>query len=566
MKNMKHKLSALVLSLLVSAAAVLFAVPAYAAGASISLVANKAMVANGGSLIVAVYMNGGGSAINGVEADISYPASKLQYVGVNYSGSAFEISASGGGGDGAITLDRGTTSSVGGAGLVATITFKALVSSGSAAISVGGNSALVTDGNAVSFAPGGVSVNFGQLAASAPASTSSSSAAPEPPAPPKDTTPPVITKVKVKSKTPYNALIDWTTDEPSDSVVDYGLDANYGLSASQTGATTTHEVSLSSSFLTPKALLHFRVKSADASGNVQTGIDQTLQLPGVPVTVVVRADNGKPQPNADVTLDNQTATTDAKGQANLTASLGSKQVVITYNGFTVRRPITVARAVKPLPPFQLDMAKQPLNHWMLTSFGLVLIVLTLLGLDLVLFGSTFVMKLVGWRHRGSSRSLAAAYVTDDAGTSLFSTLDQKVDRLSVAPVSASTTLSGTTTTPPAPVITTHRTDLMVNDMLPTTAPAHSQVASAPIIKTDSIIIVTDVTPLVQSRPVSDSILAPLVAKQSSQHISKQSVITETDNFPAASVAERLKTRASSKATSVKPIKTKKSTAASGNKP
>jgi hypothetical protein len=548
MKNMKQKFSALVLSLLVSAAAVLSAVPAYAAGASISLVANKATVANGSSLIVAVYMNGGGSPINGIEADISYPASKLQYVGVNYSGSAFEISASGGGGDGAITLDRGTTSSVSGAGLVATITFKALAGSGSAAISVGGNSALVTDGNAVGFAPGGVSVNFGQVAAAAPsASAPSAPVAAEPPAPPKDTTPPAITKVTVKSKTPYSAVIDWTTDEPSDSAIDYGLDANYGLSASQAGATTAHEVSLSSSFLTPKALLHYRVKSADSSGNVKTGTDQTLQLPGVPVTVVVRADNGKPQPNADVTLDNQTVTTDAKGQANLTASLGSKQVVITYNGVTVRRPITVGRATKPLPPYQLDLAKQPLNHWMLTSVGLIIIVLTLLGLDLVLFGSTFAMKLVRWRHRGSSDALAAAHVTHDSGTALFSTLSS--------------------TTPPAPVIATHshQTDLTVDDVEPAATSAPTLTASAPIISTDGNSIVANDAPAMRLQPLSAPILMPDSTQQSLEQTPKQIVITEADTLPTAPALQRLKPRSSLTA-ATKPGKSKKSTVASGKKP
>ena len=529
MKNIKQKFSALALSLLVTGAAVLSALPVYAAGASISLIANKATVASGGSLIVAVYMNGGGSLINGIEADISYPASKLQYVGVNYSGSAFEISASGGGGDGAITLDRGTTSNVSGAGLVATITFKALVGSGSAAINVGGNSALVMDGNAVGFAPGGVNVNFGQVAAATPSVTSS---APEPPAPPKDTTPPVITKVIVKAKTPYSAVINWTTDEPSDSAIDYGLDGNYGLSASQAGATTTHEVSLSSSFLTPKALLHFRVKSADSSGNVQTGTDQTLQLPGVPVTVVVRADNGKPQPNADVTLDNQTTTTDAKGQANLTASLGSKQVIITYNGVTIRRPITVGRATKPLPPYQLDLAKQPLNHWMLTSVGLIVVVLTLLGLDLVLFGSTFAMKLVRWRHRGyhTSQSLAAVHVTHDSGTALFSTLDQRVNNLAAAPAITR-------------VVATHRTDLIVNDMLPASTHMPSQTSRAAVVRTDTNQMFTDVT----------------------KQVPKQTVVADTDNPPATAVVQRLKTRASSDI-ALKPSKTKKSTLAKVNKP
>jgi hypothetical protein len=225
--------------------------------------------------------------------------------------------------------------------------------------------------------------------------------APVAPAPPKDTTAPVISIVKIKTSTPYSAVITWTTNEPADASVDYGLDDKYGLSVSLPGLGTSHEVTLNSSFLTPKALLHFRVKSADGAGNVQTASDQPLQLPGVPVSIVIRGEDGKPQPDAIVTLDNQTATTDVKGQATLRSSLGSKQVVITYGGVTVRRPIVVDRSTKPLPPYKLDLTKQPLNHWMLTSAGLLVVVLTLLAIDAVLFGSTFVLKLISWRRRSA---------------------------------------------------------------------------------------------------------------------------------------------------------------------
>ncbi len=483
MKHIKQTFAAFCLSLLVTAAAVLSAVPVYAAGASITLVANKATLANGGSLIVAVYMNGGGNPINGVEADLSYPASKLQYVGVNYSGSAFEITASGGGGDGAISIDRGTTGSVSGSGLIATLTFKAIANSGSAAISVGGNSALVNSGTAVGFVPGGVSVNFSDYVAPAPSATAVTPTAPVAVAPPKDTTPPAISALKVKSLTPYTAVIDWTTDEPADSTVDYGLDTNYGLSASQPAMTTSHEISLASSFLTPKALLHYRVKSADAAGNVQTGTDQALQIPGVPVTIVVRGNDGQPQAGADVTLDNQTTTTGSNGQAMLSSSLGSKQVVITYGGVTIRRPIHVGRSAKPLPPYKLDLAKQPLNHWMLTSIGLIVVVLTLLALDAALFGSTFIMKLV--RSRRYHAPIAASPAADlNPNTSLLTSLQRD---LQLKPEDQTNI-----TTPAAPI-------------------------SVPLVKSISV---TDAAPTLPTAPVAPT-------------------LPET---PAAAVAERLKPR------------------------
>jgi hypothetical protein len=414
MKTLKQKFSALSLIVLVSLASVMSTVPVYAAAASITLSGNRSQVAAGGSYVVAVYMNGGGTPINGVEADVSYSSSQFQYIGISYGGSPFSVQAGAKDVGGVIDIPVGTISPISGSALVATLTFRALASSGSASFGIASSSSLVNanDNSAVDFGTGGDSVKFG-TAAAAPASptagpSSVTPTAPVAPAPPKDTTAPVISIVKIKTSTPYSAVITWTTNEPADSAVDYGLDANYGLSVSQPGLTSTHEVTLTSSFLTPKALLHFRVKSADGVGNVQTGSDLPLQLPGVPVSIVIRGEDGKPQPDAIVTLDNQTATTDMKGQATLQASLGSKQVVITYGGVTVRRTIMVDRSAKPLPPYKLDLAKQPINHWMLTSAGLLVVVLTLLAIDAVLFGSTFVMKLVSWRRSNTNTTPVAA--------------------------------------------------------------------------------------------------------------------------------------------------------------
>jgi hypothetical protein len=395
-KNMRQKLTKIILATVIFLGTLLPALPASAAGASIYLVANKSTVASGGTLIVAVYMNGGGSPINAVESDLSYPAAKLQYVGLSYSGSAFSINTpSNGGGNGAVSIQNGSVSPVSGTGLVATVTFRALVGAGSAAIGVSGSSSLVNanDNSAVAYGPAGVNVNFGAPAASA----APAAAAPATPAAPKDTTPPVITDIKLKNITPFSAVITWTTNEAADSTVDYGLDASYGLSASSAGLTTAHTVTLNSAFLVPETLLHYRVQSTDGSGNVATGSDQSFQLPGVPVTIVVRGADGQPQAGAIVTLDSATGTTDSKGTVILASGLGNKKITTTYQGVTIQKPITVSRTAKPLPPYQLDLAKQPLNPWMLTSIGLVVVVLTLLGIDAVLFGSRLFARVTGLR-------------------------------------------------------------------------------------------------------------------------------------------------------------------------
>src|SRR5207244_1326344 len=61
-----------------------------------------------------------------------------------------------------------------------------------------------------------------------------------------DTTPPVISAVTASSITTSGATISWTTDEASDSQVDYGLTTAYGTSSALNGSlVTSHSVVLS---------------------------------------------------------------------------------------------------------------------------------------------------------------------------------------------------------------------------------------------------------------------------------------------------------------------------------
>ena len=397
---MKQKLKTLlpVLALLLGMG--LWPALATAAGATISLTASKSVVSSGGSVVIAVYVNPAGTPINAAEADLTYSASQLQYVGISYSGSALSINApTNGGGSGAVTIAEGTTSPVSGSALLATVTFRALASSGSTTIGVAGSSSLVSasDSSAVPYSGQGVSFKFGTVTASPTAA-----ATPAAPAAPKDTTPPVISAIKVKDLSPYSATVIWTTNEPADSDVDFGLDATYGLSNSSTTLVTAHSVVLSSAFLTPETLFHYHVKSADASGNVAASPDQTLNLPGVPVTIIVRGADGKQQADVSVTLDSATGTTDAHGSVTLPSGLGNKKITTSYQGVTIQKPITITKSAKPLPPYQLDLSKQPLNHWMVTSVGLLVVVLVLLGIDAVLFGSHFFARFTGLKFMPES--------------------------------------------------------------------------------------------------------------------------------------------------------------------
>lgn len=112
----------------------------------------------------------------------------------------------------------------------------------------------------------------------------------------RDTVAPVISGVGSSDITASGATITWTTDEKATSQVDYGTAAGYdSWSDPDNSVGTSHSVSLSG--LTANATYHYRVRSADGSGNEAVSEDLTFATP---------------QPVAGVTL-NKSATAIVKG-------------------------------------------------------------------------------------------------------------------------------------------------------------------------------------------------------------------------------------------------------------
>ncbi len=134
---------------------------AIAAGpsATMSLTPSSGTYSAGVSIVVSIYEDSGANQVNGVQANLSYPTSKLQYVSSTNSGStAFPtvLQNTGGGGSVQIGVGNLSTSSTG-SQLVATVTFTALAAgsatvdfaSGSAvALTSGGTDGLVGTTNA----------------------------------------------------------------------------------------------------------------------------------------------------------------------------------------------------------------------------------------------------------------------------------------------------------------------------------------------------------------------------------------------------------------------------------
>jgi len=92
---------------------------------------------------------------------------------------------------------------------------------------------------------------------------------------PLDNLAPTISNVAAVSITTGGATITWTTNEASDTQVEYGTTTSYGSSTTlNTSMVTSHNATLSG--LAASTLYHYRVKSRDAAGNLATSGDFTF--------------------------------------------------------------------------------------------------------------------------------------------------------------------------------------------------------------------------------------------------------------------------------------------------
>ena len=145
MKNLLPKfLILLILSLSISFVVLSNPSPVYAA-ATLSLSPATSTVTINDTFPVAIRVNTGGDPVIAVQANLTYDSSKLECVSISNDGSAFGIEAQNFGAGGQVKIARGVTGGqppVTGDVLVATVTFKAKVSSGSTTVNF-------TDGCAV---------------------------------------------------------------------------------------------------------------------------------------------------------------------------------------------------------------------------------------------------------------------------------------------------------------------------------------------------------------------------------------------------------------------------------
>jgi len=93
-------------------------------------------------------------------------------------------------------------------------------------------------------------------------------------------TPPVISGVFSSGVTTNSAYINWSTDKPATSYVDYGPGSYSNSTTPDTTLLTMHSVALSG--LTASTLYHYRVGSKDSSGALTLSSDYTFTTAALP--------------------------------------------------------------------------------------------------------------------------------------------------------------------------------------------------------------------------------------------------------------------------------------------
>ena len=94
-----------------------------------------------------------------------------------------------------------------------------------------------------------------------------------------------ISTVSASNIAATSATITWTTDQPANSKVEYGLDTNYGSSTTlDPTLVTDHSVNLTG--LTSQTTYHYKVDSVDGFSNADSSGDYTFTTPDVTAPVI----------------------------------------------------------------------------------------------------------------------------------------------------------------------------------------------------------------------------------------------------------------------------------------
>ncbi len=132
-------------------------------GGRLYLTPASGSLTNGNTLVITIREDSGSDAVNAVQANLTYPATRMQFQSIATAGSASSpfttvMQSSGGGGN--VTIGVGLLgSSVTGNNIVATVTFT-LISTGAAAVNFTVDSGIARSSDSVDICGSKVGANY----------------------------------------------------------------------------------------------------------------------------------------------------------------------------------------------------------------------------------------------------------------------------------------------------------------------------------------------------------------------------------------------------------------------
>ncbi|MFQ5963712.1 MAG: fibronectin type III domain-containing protein [Candidatus Scalinduaceae bacterium] len=138
-----------------------------------------------------------------------------------------------------------------------------------------------------------------------------------------DTTPPVISAITLQSLTDNSVTITWTTDEPADSQVDYGLDTSYGNTVLDSLMVISHTLQVTG--LLPNTEYHYIIISRDGSGNMAVSNDltfTTLSLADITAPTIPQNLSAQPLSQSEINLSWDASTDPSTGSGQVSGVAG----------------------------------------------------------------------------------------------------------------------------------------------------------------------------------------------------------------------------------------------------
>lgn len=378
MKKMRS-LSKVKLGLIGAAGAALVGVGLlqFAAAAGILKVQPSASSVENGSTVSVAIRIAPDQPVDGVDATVTYDQSKLEYVSLSSSGSAFPIELAGTGGSGTVQVTRGILGgTVSGDALVATVTFKALVGSGSTTVNISGNA--TSGGNYIN--PG---FQNASLTLTSPPSSPPPSSSPPSSTPPSSTPPPTsggsnppsnssgsqpsssgnqtgstpsptvtgngnCTDIKIENKQIEltRATLHTTLNNSCRVYVVFGTDKEQlKVSTAVSDLGTEHDVTLDPQLVVPGTTFYYKVVAEDEKGNKTESPVESFKTKGYTVRLLVKDSEGKPVKKRKIIIhsDPVTVETDNNGMATAeNLAPGSHQVEYEQRGKVYSEVVSVA--------------------------------------------------------------------------------------------------------------------------------------------------------------------------------------------------------------------------------